>query len=110
MTKSRKITFTITASIPKWIADALANPKRAKPGSAAWIDWHCADCERSIQNERYVVRNTVWKKAGDVSGRLCVGCIEKRLGRKLTPKDFPRTPLNDGTGSRRLLNRQGYSA
>jgi hypothetical protein len=45
--------------------------------------------------EFYLVKNSVWKAAGmppdgvlECNGSLCVGCIEKRLGRRLTPKDF----------------------
>jgi hypothetical protein len=37
-----------------------------------------------------MVHNKLWKRAGmkDWGGCLCVGCIEDRLGRQLTPKDF----------------------
>jgi hypothetical protein len=41
--------------------------------------------------ELYMVHDHVWKAAGVESwgGCLCVGCLEKRLGRRLTPDDFP---------------------
>jgi hypothetical protein len=39
------------------------------------------------------VRNTIWERAGieDFGGCLCIGCLEKRLGRRLKPKDFDRS-------------------
>jgi hypothetical protein len=27
-------------------------------------------------------------------GFLCIGCLEHRLGRRLTPRDFPSLPIN----------------
>jgi hypothetical protein len=61
----------------------------------------------SPDDEVYTVRSSVWNKAG-VDGCLCVGCLEKRLGRRLKPKDFPPDdPLNWMPGTRRLMNRQG---
>ena len=57
------------------------------------------------------VSNKVWKAAGmkPKGGCLCIGCIEKRLDRKLTPKDFhPRYPFNhpDMPATRRLKRRR----
>src|SRR6266540_153151 len=47
------------------------------------------------RSEYYMLRDAVWKRAGmdGWGGCLCIGCIEKpkRLGRKLTPKDFDWT-------------------
>jgi hypothetical protein len=57
----------------------------------ASFDWHDG-CEV------YTVRESVWAKAGvdKMGGCLCVGCLEKRLGRKLKPKDFLRgDPFNN---------------
>jgi hypothetical protein len=72
------------------------------------VDWHCIDCgvnthpgcsdqEDQVtfddRTEVYAVKDAIWKKAGMTSwwgGCLCIGCIEKRLGRQLTPKDFSR--------------------
>jgi len=47
--------------------------------------------------EVYMVRDSVWKKAGmeDWGGCLCIGCLEKRIGRKLKPKDFTDHVFND---------------
>jgi hypothetical protein len=68
--------------------------------------------EWSITNECeiYMVRKKVWCRAGmDYhSGYLCVGCLEKRLGRQLRPNDFDwRDVQNRMPGTPRLKNRQG---
>src|SRR6476660_6775807 len=55
-----------------------------------------------------MVLDTVWAAAGmparkripnygesDGSGFLCIGCLEKRLDREVTPKDFTPVPIND---------------
>jgi hypothetical protein len=63
--------------------------------------------------EVYSVRNAVWKKAGvePMGGCLCIGCLEKRIGRRLKPKDFPRDhPFNQLPGTPRLLQRRGDEA
>lgn len=62
-------------------------------------------------SEIYMVRNKVWKAAGmsvfDDSGCLCIGCLEKRLGRTLVPKDFSRRhPCNRWPGTERLRARR----
>ena len=62
--------------------------------------------------EVYMVRKGVWAKAGvkPLGGCLCIGCLERRIGRRLKPKDFPDNPLNWLPGTLRLMNRQGRSA
>src|SRR5262245_25312888 len=49
------------------------------------------------ESELYMVRDSVWKAAGmePYGGCLCIGCLEKRIGRKLKPKDFPSHPFNN---------------
>jgi hypothetical protein len=73
-------------------------------------DW-CIPNELDHRSEVYTVRDAVWKKAGmeQMGGCLCIGCLEKRLGRKLKPKDFLRghalnNPIFPGTP--RLLRRR----
>jgi hypothetical protein len=60
--------------------------------------------------ERYKVHDEVWKAARG-EGWLCVGCLEERLGRRLTPDDFPaHLPINNepcGLRSKRLCGRIG---
>jgi hypothetical protein len=67
----------------------------------------CADCGMETtpglenreppigQWEYYMVRNAVWKAAGMRSGFLCIGCLEDRLGRRLSSRDFTAMPIND---------------
>src|SRR5262249_38235056 len=50
--------------------------------------------------EFYMVHDHVWEQACQVSPRaiprfLCIGCLEERLGRMLTPDDFKDCLLND---------------
>ena len=69
------------------------------PVSAATFNDRC---------EIYTVRDTVWKTAGmePMGGCLCVGCLEKRLDRRLRPKDFTRHPFNTMPGTKRLTERR----
>lgn len=50
----------------------------------------------TAESEVYLVRDAVWKAAGmePYGGCLCIACLEKRIGRRLKPKDFPEHPLN----------------
>ena len=62
------------------------------------------------QSEVYHVREAVWKEAkmDGFGGCLCIGCLEKRIGRTLKPKDFDRDhPFANFPGTERLLNRRG---
>jgi hypothetical protein len=60
------------------------------------------------KSEIYMVKASVWKKAGMKysSGCLCIGCLEKRIGRELCPKDF-RDDFKTVPGTPRLLDRRG---
>lgn len=52
------------------------DPPKAIPGTWQW----------------YIVHDDVWAAAGMngfFSGLLCIGCLEKRLGRRLTGADLP---------------------
>jgi hypothetical protein len=62
--------------------------------------------------EVYTVHQRVWRRAGmeDFGGCLCVGCLERRIGRSLKPRDFdPEHPFNDPRmpASPRLRLRRG---
>jgi hypothetical protein len=60
-------------------------------------------------SELYTVLPSVWKAAGmkPWGGCPCIGCLEKRLGRRLRSKDFPRNdPFNWLPGTVRLLSRR----
>jgi hypothetical protein len=93
----------------------MSNRRKAKAAAP------CADCGtftamRGRPSEWYMVRDDVWEAAGmpaepacsidtfteyqayvaDLSGRfLCIGCLEARLGRELTPADFTTAEVND---------------
>jgi hypothetical protein len=63
------------------------------------------------RTEVYHLRDKVWKAAGMklFGGCLCIGCLEKRLGRQLRPKDFdPDHPFNKSPGTARLQKRRGW--
>ena len=65
------------------------------------------------RSEVYAVRDSVWKQAGmePFGGCLCIGCLEKRIGRRLRPKDFPRRyNFNSAPGTPRLMERRGQIA
>lgn len=72
----------------------------------------CQNCRRdtSFSNpeggEQYMVHDELWEEYGVGDGRLCVDCIEARLGRRLVPSDFTDVPLNQlDCQSRRLQER-----
>jgi hypothetical protein len=71
------------------------------------VDFSCADCGHDY-DEYYMVRNDIWKARGVGSGELCIGCLEKRIGRQLNQQDFSDVSLNDvewGGKSLRLQDR-----
>ena len=70
----------------------------------------CLDCgeptfREGQQSEWYMVHDRIWKESGaptrlvmTVPGAghyLCIGCLETRIGRQLTPDDFPDYPVNE---------------
>ena len=68
--------------------------------------------------EWFIIHNDIWVAAGGKTAWtlghefLCIGCIEKRINRKLLPDDFTDCPLNwmperwVDKQSERLLNRK----
>ena len=72
----------------------------------------CLDCgvDTGSIDQYYRVTNELWARVnpgGD--GMLCIGCLEKRLGRELTPDDFPNGADRSSPKSERLLKRLGDS-
>ena len=62
-----------------------------------WPDFLCLDCgqDTCLLGEYYMVRDEFWLAANpDRAGMLCIGCLERRLGRELTSSDFTDCPLN----------------
>lgn len=57
----------------------------------------CLDCgvDTNKNEEYYMLRDGLWRSiVRDVDGMLCINCAEKRLGRRLTFRDFARLPIN----------------
>lgn len=67
-----------------------------------WYGENCDGCERI--NHPYAIKHVLWKKvAKKKEVYLCLYCVEKRLGRQLTKKDFIKNntlgqplPINNG--------------
>lgn len=64
------------------------------------VDIRCHDC-RGLYSI-YMVYDGIWhealktKKALQTIRVLCLGCLERRLGRPLTIENFTWAPVNDG--------------
>lgn len=56
----------------------------------------CVDCgvDTGRISEYYMLLDEVWAAAGNIRGMLCIGCLEARLGRQLSARDFSDAPLN----------------
>lgn len=66
------------------------------------VSFLCLDCGQDTgkMREYYFVHTELWLTVvSSAKGMLCVGCLEKRLGRELTAADF--------TGA--YINRPGYA-
>jgi hypothetical protein len=59
-----------------------------------------------FKSEVYIVRPKVWEATGLTRGCLCIGCLEKRIGRRFRPKDFRNDPFAGFPASSRLRNRR----
>jgi hypothetical protein len=93
----------------------------------------CKDCGMDTEpwpphrftQEHYVVKDDIWQQAGMPLGKmdsefslrgggiLCIGCIEKHLGRLLTISDFAPCTLDLLKGCQntpRLLSRAGIAS
>ena len=68
-------------------------------------------CRHKGKWEHYMVTKALWEQAGMDSGFLCIGCLERRIGRRLTPADFPDLPINypDPWDTERLASRKAVS-
>lgn len=52
------------------------------------------DTSRVGIGEWYMVSQSVWNSVAKVGDLLCIGCLELRLGRRLTPADFDGYEIN----------------
>ncbi len=72
----------------------------------------CSHCGMNTLEEYYAVLDSVWESAGLDEEVLCVGCLERRLGRILISEDFNKeAPINSfdfSFMSDRLKKRLGY--
>ena len=80
--------------------------------------FYCLDCGfDTYYGEYYMLADKLWLQANPkIDGMLCIGCVEKRLGRKLKKEDFINCPLNSFSGrftaggwpyrTKRLIDRQ----
>jgi hypothetical protein len=75
-------------------------------------DFECVDCGIHTFDikEDYMVDWDLWERVGAGRGMLCIGCLEARLGRELTPADFINAPINTPAfkKSKRLAQRLGH--
>jgi len=77
-----------------------------------YSDTRCRDClVETSHSEWYIVKDNLWREAtsSDCVDFLCVGCLEKRIERRLIPNDFKAIPINfqECDRSERLLERMG---
>ena len=78
----------------------------------ARIAGRCLDCEEETcfradkADEWYMVHDALWRQAHPArKGKLCIGCLERRLGRRLEPSDFTTALVNTpGRGNSERLN------
>lgn len=74
------------------------------------LNWDCADCGESTIPEYYMLHNRIWLSVAGKREMLCIGCVERRLGRRLVKGDFTGCLANK-QGSRmdsdRLIDRRG---
>lgn len=75
----------------------------------------CADCGVTTNKigEYYMVQPIVWFQYGAGKGHLCIGCLEKRMGRELEAGDFGDAPINGLSKmhrSKRLIDRLNRNA
>jgi hypothetical protein len=78
----------------------------------ARIEGRCLDCKKETilrddkADEYFMVHSAIWRQAQpEGRGKLCIGCLEQRLGRRLRPEDFTDATINrPGPGKSKRLN------
>jgi hypothetical protein len=77
---------------PKICVDCGADTAPCK-AAAAWDP--CPEgCDHTGTWEWYAVLDVIWAEVGGPP-TLCIGCLERRLGRPLTAADFADLPINE---------------
>ena len=68
----------------------------------------CTDCG-DYDYKMYMVNDDIWNQYGNDRNTLCLPCLEKRMGRKLTKDDFSQyidSPVNNHNPHiQRLMNK-----
>jgi hypothetical protein len=68
----------------------------------------CLDCgvDTVALGEYYALHEDVWLRAHPAGeGMLCIGCVERRLGRRLNALDFTAAPVNFDRSESRVRER-----
>ena len=95
MVKYRKGNIVIVQKLLKIIALFFGlNPKELSDS----ISQFCYDCGMDTHDDAnyYMVKNDLWNKHFNKKrGMLCIGCLEKRIGRKLKYEEFIDCELNN---------------
>lgn len=76
--------------------------RRRRSHRCEWAYAPCSDCDTDTTpadgpSEWYMVHAELWAQAGMGAGWgecLCIGCLERRLGRMLTSADFTDARVN----------------
>ncbi len=96
---------------PAWCVDCRANTTPC----TVMRRWGQRACPAHHGWEIYMIADAVWAAADGPArphGFLCVGCLERRLGRELTAADFKDVSLNTRSvcDSPRLAERKSRNA
>lgn len=64
-------------------------------------EFACIECYKDYGfNQMVIIPNRLWLYIADTYDHLCARCIEYRLGRPLSPKDFPNRKVQVYRGQR----------
>lgn len=75
--------------------------------------WRCLACQCWTDQEYYMLHDHVWLEVNPArKGMMCIGCVEERLGCKLTAEHFTQAPINSSANASkctmRLNDRRGH--
>jgi hypothetical protein len=90
--------------------EVVFNVDMTEPRPLVSLD--CVDCGADFDEYDYIVEDAVWAASGlkPDGGLLCIGCLERRLGRRLKRDDFESKPFNEISSSKSLRLRDRLSA
>jgi len=76
--------------------------------------WLCLDCGKNTfesADDWYFLRNRLWRQLvprEQRHGMICRGCIERRLGRPLTPDDFRKATDDESAPEDQPMQKEDY--